>query len=43
MAAAEVEVFLTDLAVAKRVSASTQNQAKSAVLFLYKEVLREPR
>jgi hypothetical protein len=26
-----------------RVSASTQNQAKSAVLFLYKEVVREPR
>jgi len=30
------------LAVAKRVSASTQNQAKSAILFLYKEVLAEP-
>jgi integron integrase len=35
----EVEGFLTDLAVARRVSASTQNQAKSALLFLYKEVL----
>ena len=35
MGAAEVESFLTHLAVAKRVSASTQNQAKSAVLFLY--------
>jgi integron integrase len=35
----EVEVFLTHLAVACRVSASTQNQAKSALLFLYKEVL----
>jgi len=38
---AEVEAFLTHLAVAKRVSASTQNQAKSAILFLYKEVLGE--
>ncbi len=36
---AEVEAFLTDLAVARRVFASTQNQAKSALLFLYKEVL----
>ena len=37
MGAAEVEAFLTHLAVAKRMSASTQNQAKSAVLFLYKK------
>jgi integron integrase len=37
---AEVEAFLTHLAVAGRVAASTQNQAKSALLFLYKEVLR---
>jgi site-specific recombinase XerD len=36
---AEVEAFLTNLAVARHVSASTQNQAKSALLFLYKEVL----
>ena len=35
----EVEAFLTDLAVRRHVSASTQNQAKSAILFLYKEVL----
>lgn len=35
----EVEQFLTHLAVERRVSASTQNQAKSALLFLYKEVL----
>ena len=35
MGAAEVEAFLTHLVVVKRVSASTQNQAKSAVLFLY--------
>ena len=36
---AEVEAFLTHLAVHGRVAASTQNQAKSALLFLYKEVL----
>jgi len=41
MGAAEVEAFLTHLAVAKRVSASTQKQAKSAVLFLYKGLLGE--
>ncbi len=39
LGAAEVEAFLTHLAVKGRVSASTQNQAKSALLFLYKEVL----
>lgn len=39
MGTAEVEEFLTHLAVARNVSASTQNQAKSALLFLYKEVL----
>lgn len=39
MGAAEVEAFLTHLAVARNVSASTQNQAKSALLYLYKEVL----
>ena len=39
MGAAEVEAFLTFLAVEGRVAASTQNQAKSALLFLYKEVL----
>ena len=36
---AEVEAFLSHLAVTRNVSASTQNQAKSALLFLYKEVL----
>jgi integron integrase len=36
----ELEAFLTDLAVRGNVSASTQNQARSAILFLYKEVLR---
>lgn len=39
MGAAEVTAFLTDLAVAGGVSASTQNQALSALLFLYREVL----
>ena len=39
LGAAEVEQFLTSLAVDRRVAASTQNQAKSALLFLYREVL----
>lgn len=39
LGAADVEAFLTYLAVQGKVSASTQNQAKSALLFLYKEVL----
>ncbi len=39
MGEAEVESFLSYLAVVKRVSASTQNQALSALLFLYKDVL----
>ena len=39
MGAEQVEVFLTYLAVERNVSASTQNQAKSALLYLYKEVL----
>jgi integron integrase len=34
-----VEMFLNDLAVEKHVSASTQNQALSALVFLYREVL----
>ena len=36
---AEVEAFLSALAVRDDVAASTQNQALSALLFLYKEVL----
>ena len=39
MGAKETEAFLSHLAVNGKVSASTQNQAKSALLFLYKEVL----
>jgi len=36
---AEISAFLTDLAVRRRVSASTQNQALGALLFLYRDVL----
>ena len=39
MGRAEITEFLTDLAVSGRVSASTQNQALSAILFLYKHIL----
>lgn len=39
LGAPEVEQFLSSLAVDGQVSASTQNQALSALLFLYKEVL----
>lgn len=39
MGAVEVEAFLTHLAVEGNVAASTQNQALSALLFLYREVL----
>ena len=39
MAEAEVNQFLTHLAVKEKVSASTQNQALSALLFLYRYVL----
>lgn len=38
----EVEAFLTHLAVDRDVAASTQNQALSALLFLYREVLNQP-
>lgn len=40
MGAPEQEAFFTDLAVRRKVSASTQNQALVALLFLYKQVLR---
>ena len=39
MAKPEIESFLTYLAVERKVSPTTQNQAFSALLFLYKEVL----
>jgi len=38
----EVEAFLTYLAVERKVSASTQNQALNALVFLYKKVLKSP-
>ena len=42
MGAAEVEAFLTSLAVEAGVAAATQNLALSAILFLYREVLELP-
>ena len=41
MGEAEITAFLTHLAVAKNVASSTQNQALSAILFLYKVVLKQ--
>src|SRR4051794_17374278 len=41
MAEQEVSDFLTHLARKGRVAAATQNQALSALLFLYKEVLKQ--
>ena len=41
MAEAEITAFLTHLARAGKVAASTQNQALSALLFLYREVLQQ--
>lgn len=40
MGAAEIQQFLTTLATRGEVAASTQNQALSAILFLYKKVLQ---
>jgi integron integrase len=39
MGAPEIEAFLTHLAIGRQVSAATQNQARAALLFLYREVL----
>lgn len=41
MGSAEVNAFLSHLAVALQVSASTQNQALAALLFLYRELLQQ--
>jgi len=41
MGAAEIEEYLTYLAVNRNVAASTQNQALSALLFLYQNVLKK--
>lgn len=38
----EIGAFLTHLATEKQVSASTQNQAMNAILFLYRHVLARP-
>jgi integron integrase len=41
LGAADVEAFLTDLAVRHKVAASTQNQALNAIIFLYRHVLAQ--
>ena len=38
----KIESFLTHLAVDKKVAPSTQNQAMTALVFLYKKVLKTP-
>jgi integron integrase len=42
LGAAEIEAFLTHLASADGVSASTQRQAAAALMFLYRQVLQQP-
>ena len=42
MGCAEVEAFLTHLAVDQQAAASTQNQALGVLLFLYRDVLKTP-
>ncbi|MCP3848870.1 MAG: integron integrase, partial [Gammaproteobacteria bacterium] len=42
MGVVEIEAYLSHLAVERKVSASTQNQALSAILFLYQEILEIP-
>jgi integron integrase len=42
MGAPEVEAFLNHLAIERTVAGSTQNQALAALLYLYREVLRQP-
>lgn len=41
MGAPEIEAFLSHLALDRNVAASTQNQARSALLFLYRHVLQQ--
>ena len=41
MGVPEIQTFLTQLAVTQQVAASTQNQALSALLFLYRDVLHQ--
>jgi integron integrase len=40
MGAVEIQAFLNHLAVERQISPSTQNQAKAALLFLYRELLQ---
>jgi integron integrase len=42
MREAEITAFLSHLAVDRQIAAATQNQALSAILFLYKHVLKQP-
>jgi integron integrase len=42
MGAPEVEAFLNHLAIERTVAGSTQNQALAALLYLYRQVLRQP-
>ena len=42
LGAAEITAFLNHLALERRVVATTQNQALSALVFLYREVLAQP-
>lgn len=42
LAEGDINRFLTHLAVKSHVAASTQNQALSALLFLYEHVLEQP-
>src|SRR6266498_759508 len=41
MGGSEIEAFITHLAVERHVATATQNQALSAILFLYKYVLKK--
>jgi site-specific recombinase XerD len=41
MAGSEIEAFITYLAVERHVATATQNQALSAILFLYKYILKK--
>ena len=42
MGAPEIASFVSDLAVKHNVAVATQNQALSAILFLYRDVLHDP-
>ena len=42
MGKSEIEAFLSQLTVARKVPVSTQNQALNALVFLYGEVLHQP-